>query len=82
MSVLPSADQKAAYVNRMFDGIAQRYDLLNRLMTLGQDVRWRELLVHAATLPAGGRLLDIATGGINQIVALQDEAVATPPTPR
>ncbi len=27
-------------------------------------------------------LLDIATGGINQIVALQDEAVATPPTPR
>lgn len=62
MSVLPSADQKAAYVNQMFGGIAQRYDLMNRLMTFGQDVRWRRLLVHAACLPRGGRLLDIATG--------------------
>lgn len=46
----------------MFDGIARRYDLMNRLMSLGQDVRWRELLVHAAALPPGGRLLDIAAG--------------------
>jgi demethylmenaquinone methyltransferase/2-methoxy-6-polyprenyl-1,4-benzoquinol methylase len=62
MSVLPSVDQKAEYVNQMFGGIAERYDRMNRLMTFGQDVRWRELLVHAAVLPAGGRLLDIATG--------------------
>lgn len=62
MSVLPAAEQKAAYVNRMFAGIARRYDRMNRLMTLGQDVRWRRLLVHAAALPPGGRLLDIATG--------------------
>lgn len=62
MSVLPSVDQKAAYVNEMFGGIAANYDLMNRLMTLGQDVHWRKLLVHAAVLPPGGRLLDIATG--------------------
>ena len=62
MSLLPSADQKAAYVNQMFGGIAEHYDRMNRLMTLGQDVRWRKLLVHSAILPAGGRLLDIATG--------------------
>ncbi len=62
MSILPPSEQKAAYVNQMFDGIAQRYDLMNRLMTAGQDVRWRQLLVHAAALPAGGRLLDIAAG--------------------
>lgn len=62
MSVLPPVDQKAAYVNQMFGGIAEHYDRMNRLMTLGQDVRWRKLLVHAAVLPAGGRLLDIATG--------------------
>ena len=62
MSVLPSADQKAAFVNQMFGGIAEHYDRMNRLMTLGQDVRWRKLLVHSAILPAGGRLLDIATG--------------------
>ena len=62
MSVLPPSDQKAAYVNQMFGGIAARYDLMNRLMTVGQDVRWRRLLVHAAALPPAGRLLDIATG--------------------
>jgi demethylmenaquinone methyltransferase/2-methoxy-6-polyprenyl-1,4-benzoquinol methylase len=62
MSVLPTADQKPAYVNRMFGGIAGQYDLMNRLMTFGQDRSWRELVVHAAVLPQGGRLLDIATG--------------------
>ncbi len=62
MSVLPTTEQKAAYVNQMFGGIAEQYDTMNRLMTFGQDRRWRELLVHAAVLPAGGRLLDIATG--------------------
>lgn len=62
MSVLPPSDQKAAYVQEMFGGIAARYDLMNRLMSLGQDKRWRELLVHAAALPPGGRLLDIAAG--------------------
>lgn len=62
MSVLPPAEQKAAYVNQMFGRIARRYDLMNRLMTGGQDRRWRRWLVEAATLPPGGGLLDIATG--------------------
>ncbi|MEA3334904.1 MAG: ubiquinone/menaquinone biosynthesis methyltransferase [Chloroflexota bacterium] len=62
MSVLPPSDRKADYVSDMFAGIAGRYDLMNRLMTIGQDVRWRQMLVHAAALPKGGYLLDIATG--------------------
>lgn len=62
MSVLPSSEQKAAYVQQMFGNIAARYDLMNRLMSLGQDSRWRAALVHAAALPRGGRLLDIAAG--------------------
>ncbi len=62
MNVLPPAEQKAVYVNQMFGKIAGRYDLMNRAMTLGQDVRWRRLLVQAAVLPPGGRLLDIAAG--------------------
>lgn len=61
-SVLPTAEEKAAYVQRMFGEIARRYDRMNRLMTFGQDVRWRRMLVHAAALPPGGRLLDIAAG--------------------
>lgn len=54
--------QKQQYVNNMFARIAHRYDLMNRLMTAGQDKRWRKLLIERAQLPPGGRLLDIATG--------------------
>jgi len=57
----PTAD-KAAYVNQMFAGIAHRYDLLNRLMTGGQDVNWRREVVALCRLPASGRLLDVGTG--------------------
>jgi demethylmenaquinone methyltransferase/2-methoxy-6-polyprenyl-1,4-benzoquinol methylase len=53
---------KKQYVNQMFARIAHRYDLMNRMMTVGQDVRWRKLMVQQARLLPGGRLLDIATG--------------------
>jgi demethylmenaquinone methyltransferase/2-methoxy-6-polyprenyl-1,4-benzoquinol methylase len=46
----------------MFDGIAARYDVLNRLMSLGMDERWRRLAVSALALPPGARVLDLATG--------------------
>ncbi len=57
-----SAEEKYTYVNEMFGRIARRYDLMNKIMTGGQDVRWRKLVVQAANLPPGGALLDIATG--------------------
>lgn len=46
----------------MFDAIAPRYDLLNRILSLGIDQRWRRRLVRALELRAGGRVLDHATG--------------------
>ena len=52
----------AAYVQEMFGRIARRYDLMNRLMTFGQDQRWRRFVVRQACLRPGGWLLDIATG--------------------
>jgi demethylmenaquinone methyltransferase / 2-methoxy-6-polyprenyl-1,4-benzoquinol methylase len=52
----------AAGSGAMFDGIAHRYDLLNRLMSFGVDRRWRRKTVAAMALPAGGRALDLATG--------------------
>lgn len=55
-------EERARYVQGMFSRIASRYDLMNRVMTLGQDVRWRRYVIGQAQLPAGGRLLDIATG--------------------
>lgn len=57
-----SAQEKHQYVNRMFARIAHRYDLMNRIMTAGQDRRWRKLLIQQANLPPQGNLLDIATG--------------------
>jgi demethylmenaquinone methyltransferase/2-methoxy-6-polyprenyl-1,4-benzoquinol methylase len=57
-----SPSEKRQYVNTMFARIAHRYDLMNRLMTGGQDVRWRRIMVREAALPPGGRFLDVATG--------------------
>jgi len=57
-----SALEKRQYVHHMFARIAHRYDLMNRLMTGGQDAGWRRLLVQRAALSPGGRFLDIATG--------------------
>jgi demethylmenaquinone methyltransferase/2-methoxy-6-polyprenyl-1,4-benzoquinol methylase len=46
----------------MFDGIADRYDLLNRLISLGVDQRWRAQTVRALQLQPGAQVLDLATG--------------------
>jgi demethylmenaquinone methyltransferase/2-methoxy-6-polyprenyl-1,4-benzoquinol methylase len=46
----------------MFARIARRYDLMNRLMTGGQDVRWRRSVIQRANMSEEGTLLDIATG--------------------
>ena len=59
---LPAGDEKAALVRTMFDSIAPRYDLVNRLMTFGLDVGWRKQSVRALALPAGSVVLDLACG--------------------
>jgi demethylmenaquinone methyltransferase/2-methoxy-6-polyprenyl-1,4-benzoquinol methylase len=46
----------------MFGRIAHRYDLMNRLMTAGQDVRWRREVIRRAHLSPGARLLDLGAG--------------------
>jgi demethylmenaquinone methyltransferase/2-methoxy-6-polyprenyl-1,4-benzoquinol methylase len=46
----------------MFGRIAGRYDLMNRVMTAGQDSRWRREVIRRAGLPPGGRLLDLGAG--------------------
>jgi len=54
--------EKAVRVRKMFGRISGRYDLMNRLMTFGQDRSWRRYVVKKAALPKGGRLLDVGTG--------------------
>jgi demethylmenaquinone methyltransferase/2-methoxy-6-polyprenyl-1,4-benzoquinol methylase len=46
----------------MFDRIAPRYDLLNRLLSFGIDRRWRRFAIRQLAVPTAGRVLDIATG--------------------
>ena len=55
-------DDRARYVQQMFTQIAPRYDLMNRLMTAGQDVAWRKEVIRRARLAPGARVLDLGAG--------------------
>jgi demethylmenaquinone methyltransferase/2-methoxy-6-polyprenyl-1,4-benzoquinol methylase len=59
---LPTGAEKTARVRAMFDTIAPRYDLVNRLMTFGLDQAWRRGAVASLALPEGSLVLDLACG--------------------
>ena len=59
---LPQGEEKVAAVRSMFDTIAPRYDLVNRVMTFRMDVRWRRRTVEALALRPGSVVLDLACG--------------------
>ena len=59
---LPEGDEKVAAVRGMFDAIAPRYDLVNRIMTFRLDVRWRRLAVGSLALRRESVVLDLACG--------------------
>ena len=56
------ADDHHDRVSSMFDAIAGRYDLMNTVMTWGQEPRLVRHTVARANIPAGARVLDLATG--------------------
>lgn len=57
----------------MFDRIARRYDLLNRIMSLGLDQSWRKKLVRALDVDVAAKVLDVATGTADVALAVADE---------
>jgi len=59
---LPQGEAKVKAVDDMFDAIAPKYDLLNRLLTFGMDVGWRRRTVRSLELPVGSLVLDLACG--------------------
>jgi len=70
--------RQAAYMGRLFDSIATRYDFMNRLISFGMDGAWRRVAVAECQLPAQGRLLDAATGtGDMTLEALRQHPDAT-----
>jgi demethylmenaquinone methyltransferase/2-methoxy-6-polyprenyl-1,4-benzoquinol methylase len=59
---LPQGDDKVVAVRSMFDAIAPRYDLVNRVMTFRMDVGWRRRTVRDLGLGAGSTVVDLACG--------------------
>jgi demethylmenaquinone methyltransferase / 2-methoxy-6-polyprenyl-1,4-benzoquinol methylase len=68
-------DKQPARIAGMFDAIAPRYDLLNRLLSCGFDVRWRAKAVRALALGGGETVLDLCTGTADLAIA---SATASP----
>jgi len=69
---LSSAATKRSYVRRMFSEIAPRYDLLNRLLSLGIDRRWRTVALQRLQWPERpqGTYLDLCAGTLDVGAAL------------
>ena len=57
---------------QMFDGIAESYDRLNRIISLGVDQGWRRRTVDAMQLAKGHRVLDLATGTADLALMIAD----------
>lgn len=62
LSDLPAPDAKRSTVREMFDRIAPRYDLLNRLLSAGMDRRWRRRALDLAEVRPGDTVVDLACG--------------------
>jgi demethylmenaquinone methyltransferase/2-methoxy-6-polyprenyl-1,4-benzoquinol methylase len=59
---LPIGERKARAVEEMFDRIAPRYELVNRVMTLGLDAGWRRRAVRELQLEPGAQVIDVGCG--------------------
>ncbi len=59
---MPHGEDKSQMVRKMFDAIAPRYDLVNRIMTFRLDTRWRRRAVRELALPPNSTVLDLAAG--------------------
>ncbi|MCG6947576.1 MAG: ubiquinone/menaquinone biosynthesis methyltransferase [Acidobacteria bacterium] len=62
-------------ISRMFGRIAHRYDLLNRVLSLGRDVSWRKLVARRLATARPERILDVCTGTGDLALAIDGDGV-------
>ncbi|THB78123.1 MAG: bifunctional demethylmenaquinone methyltransferase/2-methoxy-6-polyprenyl-1,4-benzoquinol methylase UbiE [Desulfobacteraceae bacterium] len=70
-------NRELEFVKDMFDSIAPKYDFLNRLLSLRQDVMWRKEMVKAAHLPDHPLTLDVACGTCDVALEIYRQSRAT-----
>jgi demethylmenaquinone methyltransferase/2-methoxy-6-polyprenyl-1,4-benzoquinol methylase len=73
-----SPDKTGARISGMFDAIAPRYDLLNRLLSAGIDRRWRAAAIRSLRLTGRETVLDVCTGTADVALEAVRPAVAPP----
>lgn len=69
-SIFYSSDERIQTVKWMFAQIAPRYDLMNRVMSLGLDMIWRRTAIRKAQFQSGDRILDLGTGSGDMVAEL------------
>ncbi|MEJ2084486.1 MAG: ubiquinone/menaquinone biosynthesis methyltransferase [Acidobacteriota bacterium] len=67
-------DKRRASIQSMFNEVAPRYDLLNRLLSARRDVSWRRSAARSLDLPADATVLDLCCGTGDQAIALRRQA--------
>ena len=71
---LSTPEGKRRYVRRLFATIADRYDLITRILSYGQDARWKRRLIALAAIGAADRVLDLACGTGDLLLAAAPQA--------
>ena len=73
-----SRSEPNTFARQLFDGLPRRYDVLEDVLSFGQNRRWRTAMVDAVTAmqPAPRRILDVATGTAGVAMALADQTDA------
>jgi demethylmenaquinone methyltransferase/2-methoxy-6-polyprenyl-1,4-benzoquinol methylase len=62
MSVHTEPSPRTRHARELFAGLPRTYDRVGALLSFGQDPRWRRFMASRVSVPAGGRVLDVATG--------------------
>lgn len=65
-------EHKSREIQQMFDDIAHRYDLLNRLLSFRTDVRWRKKAIKLVGIQSGQTVLDLACGTADMMIEMDN----------